>query len=63
MPRAIHWMGSRRPASGIGLAEEGEEELCGAGGGEGEGQGVAGVVAARELAEKEDGEEGRDDAA
>src|SRR5271154_1862902 len=41
------------------LTEEGEEELGCAGGGEGEGEGVAGVLAARELAEKNDGEERR----
>ena len=47
---------------GIGLAEEGEEKLRGAGGGEGQGESVAGVAAMRELAEKEEGEDGRDDA-
>ena len=34
----------RRTLEGIGLAEEGEEELGGASGGEGEGEGVAGMV-------------------
>ena len=43
--------------SGIGLAEEGEEELGCAGGGEGEGEGVAGVMAVRKLAEEDEGEE------
>ena len=35
----------------IGLTEEGQEELRGAGGGEGEYEGVAGMLAAGELAE------------
>jgi hypothetical protein len=41
-----------------GLAEEGEEKLGSAGGGESEGEGVAGVMAAGELPEEEDGKEG-----
>src|SRR5580704_10626473 len=42
----------------VGLAKEGQEELCGACGGEGEGGGVARVVAVVELAEEDDGEKG-----
>src|SRR5580704_6984631 len=41
----------------VGLAEEGEEELRGAGGREGEGEGVAGMMSAGKLAEENKCEE------
>jgi hypothetical protein len=44
--------GVEDPGVGEGLAEEGEEKLHSACCGEGEGQGVAGVLAARELAQE-----------
>jgi hypothetical protein len=40
-----------------GLAEEGEEKLNGAGGGQGEGEDIAGMMAVRELAEEDQGDE------
>src|SRR5271156_1362431 len=40
-----------------GLTEEGEEKLGSASGGEGEGEDVAGVMAVRELAEEDQGDE------
>src|SRR5437879_11154248 len=47
--------GVEESGAGKGLAEEGQEVLRGAGSGEGEGEGVAGIVAAWERAEKDDG--------
>ena len=53
--RSTGWGRGGQCGRGVGLAEEGQEELQRAGGDEGEGEGVAGVLAARESAEEDDG--------